>query len=244
MTEEAPQRVHDRREVFNGRRWIVRAGAPGRMRPNDRPPWEAVSQPTQGGRRAGVCEAMGHDLRVVLRLAEGRPAQPAAAIVVSRTRHATPESGRWAGDDGAKRKRGRKGHRAGDPLGHLLALPVTAAHKQERAPVGQLPAQGPEGTGAALEVAVVDQGYTGARPAQAAAAHGVQLAVGNLPAVKQGFVLLPRRWVVERRFAWAARWRRLARDDERWPETLRGVYGLGFAILMLTRFVALMVQRA
>ena len=62
------------------------------------------------------------------------------------------------------------------------------------------------------------------------------------PEAKHGFVLLPRRWVVERRFAWAARFRRLARDYERWPETLAGFHFLVFAILMLTRFVALMVQ--
>ena len=90
----------------------------------------------------------------------------------------------------------------------------------------------------------MDQGYTGDQPAQAAAAHGIQLDVVKLPEAKHGFVLLPRRWVVERRFAWAARSRRLARDYERLPATLAGFHFLVFAILMLTRFVALMVQSA
>jgi transposase len=72
----------------------------------------------------------------------------------------------------------------------------------------------------------------------------MQLDVVTLPEAKHGFVLLPRRWVVERSFAWAARFRRLARDYERLPETLRGVHFLVFAILMRTRFVALMVQSA
>ena len=244
MTEEAPQRSHNLREVFNGLRWMARAGAPWRMLPNDLPPWEAVYQQTQRWLRAGVFETVVHDLRGVLRLAEGRTEQPSAAILDSRTRPSTPESGPRAGYDGAKRKRGSKVHMAVDTLGHLLALHVTAANEQERARVGQLTARVQAVTGEAVEVAFVDQGYTGDQPAQAAAAHGIQLDVVKLPEAKHGFVLLPRRWVVERRFAWAARVRRLARDYECLPETLAGFHVLVFAILMLTRFVALMMQSA
>jgi len=123
-------------------------------------------------------------------------------------------------------------------------LHVTAAHEQERAQVGRLATQGQEVTGDAVEVTLVDQGYAGDQPAPAAAAHRIHLEVVKLPEATPGFVLLPRRWGVERRVAWAARWRRLAWDDERLPETLRGYHFLGFAILMLTRFVALMVQNA
>ena len=244
MTEEAPQRSHPLREVCNGLRWLVRAGAPWSMMPNDLPPWEAVYQQTHRWLRAGVFEAMVHDLRVVLRLAEGRTEPPAAAILDSRTRQSTPESGPRAGYDGAKRQRGSKVPMAIDTLGHLLALHVTAANEQERAQVGRLTQQVQEVTGAAVAGAVVDQGYTGDQPAQAAAAHGIQLEVVKLPQAKHGFVLLPRRWVVERSFAWAARFRRLARDDERLPDTLRRFHFLVFAILMLTRFIALMVQSA
>ena len=101
-----------------------------------------------------------------------------------------------------------------------------------------------EVTGDAVEVAVVDQGYTGDQPAQAAGAHGMPLEGVKLPEAQHGFVLLPRRWGIERSLAWAARVRRLARDDERLPETLRGFHVLVFAILMLTRFVTLIVQSA
>jgi transposase len=128
--------------------------------------------------------------------------------------------------------------------GHLLALQVTPANAQDRAQVEQLTAQGQEVTGEAIDVACVDQGYTGDQPAQDAAAHGMHLEVVTLPEAKQGFVLLPRRWVVERSFAWAARCRRLARDDERLPATLAGFHVLAFAIRWLTRFVALRVQSA
>lgn len=129
MTEEAPQRDHSLREVFNGLRWIVRAGAFWRMMPNDLPPWYTVYQQTQRWIKAGVFEAMVHDLRAILRLAKGRKEQPTAAIFDSRTLQSTPESGERAGYDGHKRKKGSKMHIAVDTLGHLLALYVTPANE-------------------------------------------------------------------------------------------------------------------
>ena len=240
MREDAPQRDYPLREVFNGLRWMVRAGASWRMIPHDLPPWHAIYDQTQRWFRAGVFEAMVHDLRVLLRLAEGRRAQPSAAILDSRTLQSSPESGGRAGYDGAKRKRGTKTHLAVDTLGHLLALHVTPADAQDRAQVAELAQQVQEATDASVELAFVDQGYTGEQAADAAAAHGIALEVIKLPEARHGFVLLPRRWVVERSFAWMARFRRLARDYERLPETLAGLHLLAFAILMARRFVELM----
>jgi transposase len=131
-----------------------------------------------------------------------------------------------------------------DTLGHLLALHVTAANEQDRAQVERLADQVQAAMGEAVEVAFVDQGYTDAQPAQDAAARGIQLEVVKLPEAKKGFVLLPRRWVVERSFGWVARFRRLARDDERLPDTLAGLYFLVFAILLLKRFAELRMQSA
>ncbi len=239
MTEDAPQRDYPLREVFNGLRWIIRAGAPWRMMPNDLPPWAVVYQQTQRWIKAGVFEAMAHDLRAILRLAEGRKARPTAAILDSRTLQSSPESGARSGYDGAKRKKGSKVHLAVDTLGHLLALHVTPANEQDRDQVGQLAEQIQTVTEEAVEVAFVDQGYTGQEPAEEALAHGMRLEVVKLPAAKKGFVLLPRRWVVERSFAWVTRFRRLARDYERLPETLAGLHYLAFVILMLHRFVTL-----
>jgi transposase len=244
MTEDAPQRMHDLREVFNGLRWIVRAGAPWRMLPNDLPPWEVVYQQTQRWLKAGVFAAMVHDLRQLLRLAEGRKSQPSAAILDSRTLQSSPESGERAGYDGAKRKRGSKVHMAVDTLGHLLTLHVTAADQQDRAQVEQLAHDVQIVTGDAVEIAYVDQGFTGDEPAQAAEQQGIHLEVVKLPQAKKGFVLLPRRWVVERSFAWVTRFRRLARDYERLPQTLAGLHFLAFAILMLKRFMLLLFQSA
>lgn len=242
MSEDAPQREHSLREVFNGLRYIVRGGIPWRMMPNDLPPWHTVFQQTQRWLKAGVFEAMVHDLREVLRLAAGRNAQPSAAIFDSRTLQSSPESGERAGYDGAKRRKGSKTHRAVDTLGHLLALHVTAADEQDRTQVAQLAQQVQEVTAQSVEIAFVDQGYTGDDAAQAAAEQGIRLMVVKLPDAKKGFVLLPRRWVVERSFGWAARFRRLARDYERLPETLKGLHFLAFALLMAHRFFQLMAH--
>ena len=242
MTPEAPQREHDLREVFNGLRWIVRTGAQWRMMPHDLPPWAAVYQQTQRWLKAGVFEAIVDDLRAVLRLAQGRNEEPSAAIFDSRTLQSSPESGHRAGYDGAKRRKGSKVHLAVDTLGHLLALHVTPANEQDRAQVGELAAAVQEVTGDSVELAFVDQGYTGDAAAQAAQEQGIRLEVVKLPQAKRGFVLLPRRWVVERSFAWMTRFRRLARDYERLPETLVGLHLLACTVLMLHRFVLVMAH--
>jgi len=242
MTEDAPQREHDLREVFNGLRWLVRTGAQWRMMPHDLPPWSIVYQQTQRWVRAGVFEAMVNDLRAVLRLAAGRNEKPSAAIFDSRTLQSTPESGHRAGSDGAKRRKGSKVHAAVDTLGNLLALHVTPADEQDRTQVAQLAEAVQEVTRSSVELAYVDAGYTGDEPANAAKAHGMRLKVVKLPEAKRRFVLLPRRWVVERSFAWMTRFRRLARDYERWPETLAGLHLLAFAVLMLHRFALVMAH--
>jgi transposase len=97
-------------------------------------------------------------------------------------------------------------------------------------------------TGDTIELAYVDQGYTGDNAAQAAEKHGVQLEVVKHTEAKRGFVLLPRRWVVERSFAWTARFRRLARDYERLGTTLAGLHYLAFAILMLANLARQLTQ--
>lgn len=237
VREDAPQRDHDLREVFNALRWLIKAGASWRMLPHDLPPWQAVYQQTQRWLCAGVFEAMVRDLRILLRLKEGRNAQPTAAILDSRTLRSTPESGSRAGYDGAKRKKGSKVHAAVDTLGELLALHVSPANEQDREQVDKLARAVQEATGENVELAYVDQGYTGEQPAAEAAEHGIQLEVVKRPEGERGFVLLPRRWVVERDFAWASRFRRLVKDYERLPETVAGLHFVAFACLMLSRAV-------
>ena len=233
MKEDAPQREHSLREVFNAVRYVVRAGCPWRLLPNDLPPWWTVHQQAQRWIKAGCFEMMADDLRALLREIAGRAAQPTAVILDGRTMQSTPESGERAGYDGYKRKKGSKVHVAVDTLGHLLALKVTPANEQERAQVEDLIQEVQEATGENVEAAFVDQGYTGEEPAAQAARQGVRLIVVKLEEAKRGFVLLPRRWVVERSFAWAARFRRLGRDYERLSSSLGGLHWLAFVTLSL-----------
>jgi transposase len=235
MREDAPQRDYPLRDVFDALRYVVRAGCQWDFLPHDFPPWTAVYQQARRWVAAGVFEEVAHDLRMILRLVDGREAQPTAAILDARTLQSTPESGGRAGYDGAKKRKGSEVHMAVDTLGHLLALKVTAASEQERAHVAELTARVQEVTGGTVEVAFVDQGYTGDASATDARANGIQLEVVKHAEAKKGFVLLPRRWVVERSFGWLARFRRLARDYERLAATLAGWHWLAFLTLLLPR---------
>ena len=237
MDEGAPQRVYPVREVFNALRWIVRAGAPWRLLPTNFPPWPVVYRQTRRWIDAGCFEAVTHDLRELLRVAAGRAAQPTAAVFDSRTLQSTPESGARAGYDGHKRRKGSKAHLAVDTLGHLLALHVSPASADDRAQVAVLAAAVQEATGESVQVAYADQGYTGPDPAGAAAAHGIRLEVVKLPAAKRGFVLLPRRWVVERTFAWISKHWRTSRNYEHLPASYEAMI-LWVMIALMTRRLA------
>lgn len=237
MREDAPQRENPLRAVFNALRYMVRAGCPWRLLPHDLPPWRVVHEQTGRWNRAGCLEAMVHDLRALLRVLAGRAGEPSAVILDSRTLQSSPESGARAGYDGYKRRKGSKLHIAVDTLGHLLALKTTPANEQDRAQVGALAAQVQKVTGQKVGLAYVDQGYTGENAATAAAACAIRLEVVKLAEAKRGFVLLPKRWVVERSFGWAARFRRLSRDYERLASSLEGFHWLAFASLLLHSFL-------
>jgi transposase len=221
VREDAPQREYDLREVLNGLRWVVRTGSPWRYMPHDLPPWEAVYQQTQRWLKAGVFEEMIHDLRVLLRLSKERTSEPTAAIVDSRTLRSTPESGSRGGYDGHKNK--------------------SPANEDDRKEVEKLSEEIQKATGENVELAYVDQGYTGEKASESAAEHGIRLEVVKHEEAKGGFVLLPRRWVVERDFAWASRFRRLVKDYERLPETLAGLHFVAFACLFLQQAAGILL---
>ena len=171
-------------------------------------------------------------------ISEMMPTAPAnGSYFDGRTVQSPRESGECAGYDGHKRKKGSKIHVAVDTLGLLLAAHVTPVNEQERVQVKQLAKEVQEVTHNSVEMVFDDQGYTGDEPEQEAMQAGIDLIVVKLPEAKKGFVLLLRRWVIERSFAWTVRFRRLARDFDRTPETLRSLHFLAFAILMLKAFV-------
>lgn len=233
MNPEAPQRSHAMRDVFDAIRYVVKTGCHWRYLPHDFPPWAAVYQQARRWIAAGVFEEMVHDLRMIMRMVQGREGQPTGVILDGRTLQSTPESGKRAGYDGAKKKKGSKIHAAVDTLGNLLAVHVTPADEQERAQVDALAERLQAVTGGTVETAFVDQGYTGSTAAADAKAHGIQLEVIKHTEAKRGFVLLPRRWVVERTFGWLGRFRRLARDYERLATVLAGWHWLAFLALVI-----------
>ena len=197
--------------------------------PHDLPPWEALYLQTRRWLSAGVFEQMVHELRLLLqlRLWQGRASEPKAAILDSRTLQSTPESGARGGYDGAKRKKGSMVHAAVDTLGHLLPLFVTPANEQERAWVGELAEAVQEASGEWVDLAYVDQGYTGERPVDEAQAHAITLEVVKHPESKRGFVLLPRRLCRGTRFrVGIAVSAVVVKDYERLPTTLAGMHSL------------------
>jgi transposase len=131
-------------------------------------------------------------------------------------------------------------HAAVDTLGNLLALHVSPANEQDRGRVEELAEAIQEATGESVELAHVDQGYTGEKAAKEAEAHAMRLELVRHEEAKRGFLLLPRRWVVERDFAWASRFRRLAKDYERLPATLAGLHFVVFACLFLQQAIGIL----
>ena len=235
MREDAPQREHSLRDLFDALRYVVKTGCQWRYLPHDFPPWAAAYQQAQRWMQAKIFETITHELRVIVRMIEDRASQPSAVILDGRTLQSTPESGGRAGFDGHKKKKGSKVHVAVDTLGNLLAVTVTPANEQERGQVQQLAADVQAATGNTVEIAFADQGYTGEEPAAAASDQGIRLIVVKHKEPKRGFVLLPRRWVVERTFGWLGRFRRLARDYERLATTLEGWHWLAFVVLLLAK---------
>ena len=234
---DAPQREHDLREVYNGVRYLIRTGCAWRYLPHDLPPWEAVYQQHVRWIDAGCYEDLLAAARELARTTVKRDPQPSAAVFDSRTLRSTPESGERAGYDGHKRTNGSKVHTATDTMGNPLALEISPADEQDRAHLEGLSEKTQIATGGSVEKAFVDQGYTGEKAAEAAAKHGIELEVVRVEGIKGGFVLLPRRWVVERTNAWAARFRRLTRDYERLEKVLAGCHFVAFGILLLQRLL-------
>lgn len=244
IDQNSPQRRYEMRESFNALRWIVRTGAQWRMLPTNFPPWHTVYAQTQRWIEAGCFEDIVDDLREVLREALGKKPHPTVAIIDSQTLRSTPESGARAGYDAGKKTKGSKLHAAVDTLGNILTLIITPADSQDRDQVAQLMEDVQAVTGGNVRRAFADGSYTGPNAAEAAKKHGVELEIIKLPDVVRGFVVLPKRWIVERSFAWKSRFRRLVRDYERLPETVAGLHFAAFAVLMLARLVAIHASSA
>ncbi len=238
MNKDALQRRYELREMFNAR-WIVRAGAPWRLLPNDFPPWELVYQQTQRWIRAGCFEAMVSDVRSILRVAQDRRGQPSAVILDGRTLRSTCESGARAGYEGDKRKKGSKVHMAVDTLGQLLAVHVTPANEQERAQVGELARQVQQATAQTVKLAFADQGYTGEEPAQAALDEGIDFRSSSCRRRKKASCCCHAAGWLSGASAGSTASADRQETTSNCPETLAGLHFVVFSVLVLVHFATL-----
>lgn len=242
LPEASCQRRYASRDVFNALRYMVRSGIQWRMLPHDFLSWEMVYQQSRRWLAAGVFNSLMSDLRDLLRQAHDKKPEPTAYILDSRILQSTPESGKRAGFDAGKKRKGSKIHLAVDTLGYPLAMEASPANEQDRDHVAPLVEQVQDKTGGTVEMAYADQGYTGEKAAKAAEVEGVQMVVIKRNREQQGFILLPKRWVVERSFGRVARCRRLLRDFERLSEVIVGMHMLAFICVMLRQFSQLLLS--
>ncbi len=228
--------------------YLVRSGCAWRMLPSSFPPWPTVFAHFRRWRLDGTLRRMHDRLRALAREAEGRQAEPSAAIIDSQTVRATGVGGPARGYDAAKRTAGRKRHILVDAAGLVLLAHVHAADLHDRLGAQALISRADPGEFPRLELVWADGAYAGtfARPLEADRGWRVEVPKHRdrhlwrygLEEKPKGFQVIPRRWVVERTFAWLSRSRRLARDYERLPETGEAMIHAAMSRIMLRRIAA------
>jgi transposase len=226
--------AHHRRDIIDAIRYVAHNGCVWRALPCDFPPWRTVYGLYWRWNTSGATTWLHDQLRTQVRPAAGRNPTPSAAIIDSQSVRAAdtvPQASR--GFDAAKKINGRKRHLAVDTLGLLLAIVVTAASVQDRDGAQPLLWRLRLGCRGILLV-WADAAYAGRLVAWATAALGlrVQLVRRRLA---HAFEVLPRRWVIERTFAWLSRYRRTVRDYERLPAHHQAMVQWAMTIIMTRR---------
>ncbi len=231
-------RTVSRRRVLDAIFYVVRTGCQWRQLPHDFPKWTTVYSLFRQWQKHGVFEAMHTWLRERLRRALGRKAKPSAAIIDSQTVKTT-EAGGERGYDAGKKVNGRKRHLAVDTLGLVLAVVVHRADIQDQDGARLVFDHLREALGR-IKVVFADSAYgRSGLPNWVAATFGWILQTILRPVRTKGFVVLPKRWIVERTFAWLGRSRRHSKDYEKTTQSSTAMIHLSMTHHMTRRLARL-----